>query len=745
MVKLFFKLVIVAILICLVSCSKKGDTAGGAVEDQGVVAIVNKTVDGEAQKGPFVNGSSVLLFEMDGSYAQTGKSFSGNISSNKGGFTLRNVSLVSQYATLVANGYYRNEVTGHTSAGTIQLNAISDLSQRGHVNVNLLTHLEYKRVLNLLDSGMTMSAAKERAESEVLKFFGFADKLIADDAERFEDLDIFSTGDGDAALLAISVLMQGELSEADLTERLTNVSQGLSVDKWNCDTVKTAMADWALGAPLARIRANVVGWKISDSVPAFETFVKHYWWNNYKLGNCSADNKNAKATDANKLSLFYGKEFVCNGEDWVAQFNTSSKTELNTWNGKNGSKNVFVNGHKFSNWYSTTDKGDPDGTTEFLFGNGVGADTVISEENIKACNGLCGTVSFHGWVNDSKSYLNWALAGFWLDTDNVGVDANNWKGLCMTYQSMGDGTMHVYLDTDYEDDADKLRYVLPNSSDPVTVDISWDDFSQEGWGVALDVHELVKNLVHVNLMFRGEKGTYLKFNILELGAYGKCGDAGESHFNVEKPFEAWNPQKSTRVMTNMITDTTGDVGKWYAWTEKDVASATVLNLGPDVENPIPTLADNLVQDQVIERCNGICGTVSFGDSLRKSAGDPYDEAPWAVEKVSLAQKINGEDVSSWLGFCMEYVSDVDMRVVLVSTEKDNNDHGWIYHRVASSKEKRVVDIPWWSFSQMIYAKEKIPIGEYIASFLAVFIFQDGLPFQKAYFNISKIGAYGTCY
>lgn len=530
---LFFRCIFVVILLAFASCSKKDDTAGGAVEDQGVVAIVNKTIDGAAQKGPFVNGSSVLLFEMDGGYSQTGKSFSGNISSNKGDFTLRSVSLISQYATLVANGYYRNEVTGRTSVSTIQLNAVSDLSNRGHVNVNLLTHLEYKRVLNLLDSGMALSQAKALAESEILKFFGFADNMIADEAECFEDLDIFSTGDGDAALLAISVLMQGELSEADLTERLTDVSQGLSMEQWNGDTVKTAMADWALGAPLAKIRANVVDWKISDSVPDFEKFVKYYWWNNYKLGSCSSDNKGAKKANANVMSLFYEKEFVCDGEDWIAQLETPNKTELTTWNGKNGTMDVFVNGSKFSKWYTTTDKNDPDGTTEFLLGNGVDADTAISNKNIKACNGLCGTVSFYGWVNDSKSYLNWAITGFWLDTDNVGIDASDWQGLCMTYQSMGDGIMHVYLDTDHADDSDNLRYILPNSSDPVTVNIAWDDFYQEGWGVSLDVHEIVKNLVHINLMFRGEKGTSLKFNIQELGAYGKCGNAGESLFNVE--------------------------------------------------------------------------------------------------------------------------------------------------------------------------------------------------------------------
>ena len=112
-----------------------------------VMAIKNKSITGVSQKGPFVTGSAVKVYELDGkTYAQTGKSFTGKISSDDGKFSVSSVTLASQYALLEADGYFRNEVTGEKSIGKLTLNALTDLSDRKSVNINLLTHLEYERV-----------------------------------------------------------------------------------------------------------------------------------------------------------------------------------------------------------------------------------------------------------------------------------------------------------------------------------------------------------------------------------------------------------------------------------------------------------------------------------------------------------------------------------------------------------------------------------------------------------------------
>lgn len=54
----------------------------------------------------------------------------------------------SQYAELETNGYFYNETEGEESRAPITLNALVDLSEKGMVNVNLITHLEFGRVKN---------------------------------------------------------------------------------------------------------------------------------------------------------------------------------------------------------------------------------------------------------------------------------------------------------------------------------------------------------------------------------------------------------------------------------------------------------------------------------------------------------------------------------------------------------------------------------------------------------------------
>ena len=284
--------------------------AGGSVEDHEVIIAINdKTISGVSQKGPFVNGSSVTVHELKGkTLAQTGRSYEGKIKNDRGEFSLNVVNLESQFALLKANGYYRNEVTGKQSKSPITLYALSDLSNRDEVNVNLLTHLEYERSLYLVkNEGLTVAKAKKQAEEEVLATFG-----IKGDIASSEDLNIFGSGDGRAALLAISVMMQSNLSdEGDFSKRLADYATDIEEDGvWDDSEVATSIADWAAGKSLGydyasyrmddegeatldafwSIRENIEGWEISDKVPAFEKFIENFWWENYKLGACTSEN-----------------------------------------------------------------------------------------------------------------------------------------------------------------------------------------------------------------------------------------------------------------------------------------------------------------------------------------------------------------------------------------------------------------------------------------------------------------------
>ena len=295
------------------------NVAGGASGDAGVVAVKDWEVAGVSQKGPFVTGSAVTVQELDGiTLKQTGKSFKGSIKSDKGDFAIKDINLESQYAILEASGYYRDEVSGKKSSGTMTLRAFTDLSNRKTVNINLLTHLEYERVMYLVtEKKKSIAEAKEQAEKEILASFG-----IDGDFAESEDLNIFESGDGNAALLAVSVLMQSDVDVAGLTERMGEFSIALAEGgSWDDADTKTAIADWAcdvdLKGTLANVRKNVESWKYADTVPAFEKFVTNFWWNNYGLGVCNDKRENETKRNVNKLSKLYNEYFVCKNGRWV--------------------------------------------------------------------------------------------------------------------------------------------------------------------------------------------------------------------------------------------------------------------------------------------------------------------------------------------------------------------------------------------------------------------------------------------
>lgn len=306
----------------LVACGDDNKNAGGTVEDGEVVAIVDKTVSGVSQKGPFVNGSSVTVQELDGeTLAQTGNSYEGKIKNDMGEFSVKVAKLASQYALLKANGFYRNEVTGVKSKSQITLYALTDLSNRDEVNVNLLTHLAYERSLYLATGkdSLSVSEAKKQAETEVLKSFG-----IEGDFAVAEELNIFGEGDQSAALLAVSVLMQGDLSEADFSERLANYAADIEADGvWNDAITATKIADWANftlrepeGPSLAIIRENITQWNFSTNVPEFEKYVNNFWWQNYGLGACNTKREGEIMKNQNIISALVNEYYICKSNSW---------------------------------------------------------------------------------------------------------------------------------------------------------------------------------------------------------------------------------------------------------------------------------------------------------------------------------------------------------------------------------------------------------------------------------------------
>ncbi len=503
----------------LVACGGESKTAGGVTEDEGIVAVVDKTIAGVSQKGPYVKGSLVSLYELDGTLEPTGKVFTGEISSHKGEFSLSNINLKSQFVHLVSKGYYRNEVSGKTSVGEITLNAISDIQDRKTVNINLLTHLEYRRILALIENGTFLSKAKKQAESDIFKAF----YIDIESADNFEDLNIFESTEEDAALLAISILLQRELSEGDLTAELKEISDDIAeTGKWNDKNVQAEVADWAVDADLETIRTNIENWNFG-SVPKFESHVKRFWWQNFGLGDCDATREGDSSGVTNKLSVNFEKVFVCESGDWVRVKPTLRGTGFEPWTYTDG--NSIKSSLGKGVWLINTDSFNG-GTTTVTFGKkdlwtfDVPEVVTIDNKSIQDCEGVCGTIHFadDDAVPGSVYAVLSAVAG-------KPGDATAWLGFCVEYQS----SMQIFANLSLENsfsasyDYDDPGYYLPASDKKSVANVLWDSLSQRGYsGVKVQVSEVMDIVTGLKLSFFGSVGDSATFNITKVGAYGTC-------------------------------------------------------------------------------------------------------------------------------------------------------------------------------------------------------------------------------
>jgi len=288
---------------------KESDENGGSSSSESGRNLTKKTIKGFVQKGPFVADQTVTVYELDDNFEKTDRSFQGT-TNDKGYFEI-DVEFDSPYALLEAEGNYNNEVTGTKSAAKIKLYAIADLKDRDSVNVNILTHLEYGKVDF---GGKSFKKAKEQALGDVLEVFG-----IESDVKASEDMSIFGPDDADAALLAVSILLRGNLTEKEFSDRLAKFGK----KAWDGEAI--AIADWASDVDTEKIKSNIKGWikswKLSVDVPNFEKYVYDYWVSSYGLGVCNRNGAEKKNENVNSSHANY--TYKCNGSKWEFSFDNS--------------------------------------------------------------------------------------------------------------------------------------------------------------------------------------------------------------------------------------------------------------------------------------------------------------------------------------------------------------------------------------------------------------------------------------
>lgn len=240
--------VTIGMMAMLQSCSSNDDLDG--------YTPTNFNVGGKVEKGPFVRGTAIQMQPLDADLDETGESFTSTITDNEGTFTFGSKLLKSPYVKLSASGYYFNEVTGELSKGTLALNAVANLQNAADVNLNILSHLKYQRVMDLVaKDGKSFKEANNQAQEEVLKTFGL-EKYAKTDVNHFS---ITSGTDEAAALIAVSSLILYNRSEAQITEYLSQLSEEFAEDGNFSETTKLQIRKdmFSLESKLPQIAENI--------------------------------------------------------------------------------------------------------------------------------------------------------------------------------------------------------------------------------------------------------------------------------------------------------------------------------------------------------------------------------------------------------------------------------------------------------------------------------------------------------
>lgn len=246
-------------------------------KDKGNPTPTIQNVTGYAQKGPFVNGSSVTVYDLQANLSPTGKSYNAQITDNKGIFQLSDISLSSGYVSLRADGFYFNEISGQQSIAQITLYSLSDITDQSSININLLTHLEKSRVEYLMKNGQSFTDSKILAQKEILAIFN----IEKDDIKASENLNISESGDDNGILLAISAILQGYRTESEMTELLSNISNDIMTDGiLNNNALGSALISHAIALDTASIKNNLAK-RYSDigataDVPDFGKYISNF-------------------------------------------------------------------------------------------------------------------------------------------------------------------------------------------------------------------------------------------------------------------------------------------------------------------------------------------------------------------------------------------------------------------------------------------------------------------------------------
>ncbi|CAM1342288.1 fibronectin type III domain-containing protein [Tenacibaculum amylolyticum] len=230
------------------------------------------------QKGPFLQGSTISIQELNDDLSLTGKTYSTETIDDFGSFNF-NAEIESNKIDISATGFYFNEVSGELSDAPLTLRTYVEFSDEKVININILSTLGRKRIKYLiLNEEKTFSDAKIQAEKEILTAFNVTESIQENINIDFNEMDISKSGENNAILLAISAIVQGNNSVAELGEFISKIADDLETDGIiNNNQLTEEITNNSMSLDLTIVRQNLINrfeeLNVTYTIPEFEQFV----------------------------------------------------------------------------------------------------------------------------------------------------------------------------------------------------------------------------------------------------------------------------------------------------------------------------------------------------------------------------------------------------------------------------------------------------------------------------------------
>jgi len=184
--------------------------------------VSSSSSSGIAQKGPFLDGSTVTAYKLNNGERSTTDKKSTTTNDDKGSFLLPLPwSGATEYEI---KGEYLDENTGNYVSNGI-LSAIVNLQANSspNININIFTHIAAAQIKDMLKNGENINVAKENAREKIKEMFS----LELSNDTQLEDLDltdgISSNKSDNAQLLKISAAILASDNPDTSLDKLTKL------------------------------------------------------------------------------------------------------------------------------------------------------------------------------------------------------------------------------------------------------------------------------------------------------------------------------------------------------------------------------------------------------------------------------------------------------------------------------------------------------------------------------------------